>query len=104
MGDRLGDKNKSVVLIGLLENFLQCISKFCYTFDANNVSSANHKYGSNEDSEGRKTDIWPFLTFNVAFGKFSFWWLIKHKNRHFFHFGQNVVNPSCLAKSGWTVC
>ena len=25
MGDRLGDRNKSVVLIGLLENFLQCI-------------------------------------------------------------------------------
>ena len=24
MGDRLGDRNKSVVLIGLLENFLQC--------------------------------------------------------------------------------
>ena len=28
MGDRLGDRNKSVVLIGLLENFLQCGTSF----------------------------------------------------------------------------
>ena len=46
--------------------------------------------------------MWPFLTFNVAFGKFSFWWLIKHENRHFFHFGQNVVRPldEVLVKGG----
>ena len=30
MGDRLGDKNKSVVLIGLLEKILQCtVARVC---------------------------------------------------------------------------
>ena len=79
------------------------ISKFWYTSYANNVSYTTSIYGSNEDSQGGKSEIWPFLTFKVAFSKFSFWWLKKHYNGHISCFGQNVVCPSCLAKSGWTV-
>ena len=82
---------------------MEPISNFWHTLYANNFSSTTSIYGSNEDSQGGKSEIWPFLTLIVAFCKFSFQWPKKHFNGHIFCFGQNVVCPYCLAKSGWTV-